>query len=91
MMTRKMIMALSAAAACINHRGLQRTSSGFVSTDSSLAPETYSFSTIRALRDRGLVDAWGGGEGRPMVVHITERGERALAEWSEKLAQRKCA
>jgi hypothetical protein len=84
-MTPKMIAALSAAEAAIHHRGLERTVAGWHSTHPR-APllEHYAANTVLALVERGYLQLYG--KGKATVAHITDAGEKALAEWREEQA-----
>jgi hypothetical protein len=84
-MTPKMIAALSAAEAAIHHRGLERTVAGWHSTHPRASViEHHGAQTVLALIKRGYLQLWGKGRGR--VAHITDAGEKALAEWREEQA-----
>lgn len=86
-MTPSMIRALSAAEMAVNHRGLERTVAGFMSTHPRASvSEYYATTTIYALVARGHLRLWG--RGKSAVAHITEGGTAALARWREQQAER---
>lgn len=78
-MTPKMIRALADAQLAADHRGLERTSSGWLPTGPA-GLERHSCQTVNALVSDGYLQLWGLGR----TAHITPGGETALETWREK-------